>query len=129
MKRKFGTNTKVELVYDWAASCAAIGMKTTVDLSAITDDAVNNVLDSLNEHSGENDYSFEQVKEAMWQMLANHIDEYLEEIEDHFDKLPYRTLDRLLGDPEINVAKERRFEAGDVAFDTARDRQMEASAT
>ncbi len=125
MKHDFDKETKLTLDYE---SGFATSDKRWHETSAISEDAVGNVCDSLNDGAEGYKYSMCQVHAALWIMLKDHIDDYLEDIEDYFDRLTSGERDRLLGDPEIDVAEERRLEAGDVAFDAARDKQMEASA-
>ncbi len=125
MKHDFGKDTKLILDYE---SGFATSDKRWHETSAISEDAVGNVCDSLNGGAESYKYSMCQVRAALWIMLKDHIDDYLEDIEDYFDRLTSGERDRLLGDPEIDVAEEGRLEAGDAKFDAARDKQMEASA-
>ncbi len=114
MKRKFDKTTEIRLYYEYPYQAP-----TGFDWSAISDDAVNNTLDSLNDDTEGYRYSFEQVKGAMWRMLVNHIDDYLQDIEYHFDKCDKS---ELLGDPEVGVKEEQRLEKGDIEYDERRDR-------
>ncbi len=126
MKRDFDKDTTLTLDYE---SGFATSDKRWHETSAISEDAVGTVCDALNDGADGYKYSMHQVRAAMWIMLKDHIDDYLEDIEDYFDRLTSGERDRLLGEPEIDIAEERRLEAGDVKFDAARDKQMEVSAT
>ncbi len=112
MKRKFDKTTVIRLYYEYPYQPPA-----GFDWSAISDDAVNNTLDSLNGDSEGYKYSFEQVKGAMWRMLVNHIDDYLQDIEYHFEKCD---TSELLGTPEIDAKEEQRLEKGDQDYDRMR---------
>lgn len=90
-----------------------------VDLSAISDDCVNNCLESLNDDAEGYKYSFEQVKYALWRFMDEQIDELLENIEDHFMDFDGHRRDQLLGEPEIDVAEEQRLEHADYLYDAA----------
>ena len=96
--------------------------------TAISNDAVSIVLEWLNEDLDFNVYSGDQVKAAMWKFLDNRIDKLLETIADDFKEHvstgTHRDAERLLGFPERDLAQERREEAGDIAFDSARDDAM-----
>ena len=106
----------------------------SVDLSAISDDAVENVMASLNEDAEDCAYSKEQVKAALWKFMDEEIDDLLENIEERFmntdaksSRIHGRFVSRreqLLGEPERDLSQERIEEAGDAKFDEARDRAM-----
>ncbi len=112
MKRKFDKTTEIRLYYEYPYESPA-----GFDWSAISDDAVNNALDSLNGDAEGYKYSFEQVKGAMWRMLVNHIYDYLQDIEYHFDKCD---TSELLGTPEIDIKEEQKLAEGDIAYDESR---------
>ena len=109
MKHKLDKTTEIRLYYEYPYQAPA-----GLDWSAISDDAVNNTLDSLNDDVEGYKYSFTQVKDAMWRMLDNHIADYLQDIEYHFEECD---TSELLGTPEINVKEEQRLAEGDIAYD------------
>lgn len=94
------------------------------DLSAISDDSVNSVLDELNKNCDDGcKYSFNQVKIAMWRMLEHKIDSMLETIDEHqeeFQREHPSEWDRFIGEPEVDVREEQRLAHGDYLFDVAR---------
>lgn len=93
-------------------------------------DAAENVADELNQDlRGELDepslYSTEQVQRGIYAWLSRHIEDILEDLERNFtDTEDYR---KFLGAPELSKAEIARDEAADMAFETARDWQMEAT--
>ena len=123
MPKTFDKETKRTLFYDWQEAFP----HSTIDLSAISDDAVNNVLGDLNEDAEGYKYSFEQVKSAMWKFMDEQIDELLENIEERFmnsdaksHRVGHRFVSRreeLLGTPEIDIKEEQRLEKGDYDYD------------
>ncbi len=116
MKRKFDKNTARELFYDWRE----LYPDSKVDLSAISDDCVGNVVESLNDDAGSYHYSDSQVKDALWIFLNQEIDSLLENLEERFLEKPR---ERLLGEPEVDVREEQRLAKGDIAYDEEQDRR------
>lgn len=112
MAQKFDKTTKRTLEFDGKFM---IG-NTHYDLSAISDDAVTNVTESLNDDGDELAYSEEQVKIALWKFMDEEIDDLLENIEERFlntdaksSRIGNRFVSRreqLLGYPKRNLREE-----------------------
>lgn len=92
--------------------------------SAISDDLVENIAEDLNDTDSQYRYSNEQVKAVIWQFMENHIDDFVEQLDEHwwkyFRNLGEREKERLLGEPERDLAQEQREAHGDYLFDVAR---------
>lgn len=86
-------------------------------LNAIADDLVEEITASLNDGAERQAYSPSQVKDALWSLLEDHIEDYLEDLGDYWDRLSSSQQYRYLGEPEVNLEEEARLEQGDREYD------------
>lgn len=93
----------------------------TLEPGSIEQDTITNLATDLND-GATTIYSEAAIRQGVWRTLVNIIDDTLEEL-GYFVK-KHKNWDRNLGDPDIDRVEEASLEAGDVAFDAARDAAM-----
>jgi hypothetical protein len=88
---------------------------------AISDDLVTNLTDGLNKDSERYRYSTQQVKAALWNLLGQRVDDLVDVLDEHWEKLSIKEQNSMLGDPELDMKEEAYYAAGDAKFDAMRD--------